>query len=278
MKDEQQVKRTGVQFGEIIALEHVEEVFRKREAWLRVADVQRTAVVVVPVHVERIGDGRGELRDEFDALAHEVVAGDVVRVLIEGVELHDAARKDVHDIVALQLNDVQDGLLLQGHVVEDQVLESLKFLGVRKASGEQQEADLLITEALLLHDGVYEVLHFVATEIQPSLDGHDGPVVQTLVTDDIADIGESDEHAGAVLITQTPLDIELLEEFRIHPGAGLHLVRELVYQIFVEVLPCHSSPIKWFVNSRVPIALPSGISRARSAVAQPSAKERSRAS
>ena len=278
MEYQEQVERAGVQFRETVALEHVQEVLRQRKARLRVADVQRTAVVMVAVHVVRVGNGGGELGDEFDALAHEVVAGDVVGVLVEGVELHHAAREDVHDVVTLELDDVQDGLLLKRHVVEDQVLERLELLGVRKPSGEQQEADLLVPEALLGHDGMDEVLHLVAPEIKPALDGKDAPVVLPLVSDDVADVGEADKHARAVLVAQSPLDVEFLEELRIHAGAGLHLVRELVYQILVEVLPCHSSPIRWFVNSRVPMALPSGMRRARSAVAQPSAKERSRAS
>ena len=134
---------------------------------------------------------------------------------------------------------MQDGLLLQRHVVEDEVLESLEFLRIRQTAGKEKEAYLLIAETLLLHDGMHQVLDLVATEIQPSLDGNDGPVRKTVITHDVADVGESDKHAGTILVSQSALDIEFLEKLGIHAGAALHLVRKLVYQVFVKVFPCH---------------------------------------
>ena len=118
VQDQQHVERAGVQLRVVGSLQHIEEILRQRQARLGVADVQGTAVVVVPVHIVRVGDRGRELRDQLDALAHQVVARHVVRILVEGVELHHAAREDVHDVVALQLDDVQDGLLLQRHIVE----------------------------------------------------------------------------------------------------------------------------------------------------------------
>ena len=134
---------------------------------------------------------------------------------------------------------MQDGLLLQRHVVEDEVLESLEFLRIRQTAGKEKEAYLLIAETLLLHDGMHQVLDLVTTEIQPSLDGNDGPVRKTVITHDVADVGESDKHAGTVLVAESALDIEFLEKLGIHAGAALHLVRKLVYQVFVKVFPCH---------------------------------------
>ena len=239
VQDQQHVQRAGVQLRVVGALEHVEEVLRQRQARLGVADMQRTATVVVAVHIERVGDGRRELGDELDALAHQVLARDAVGILVEGIELQHAAREDVHDVVAFQFDDMQDGLLLERHVVEDQVLEGLELLGVRKAAGEQQEADLLVAETLLGHQGVHEVLDFVAPEIEASLGRHDGAVLLALIAHNVADVGQADQHAGAVFVAQAALDVQLLEEGGIDPGARLHLIGELVDQVFLLGLRGH---------------------------------------
>ena len=102
-----------------------------------------------------------------------------------------------------------------------------------KAAGQQQEADLLITEALLGHDGVHEVLDLIAPEIQFAVDGHEGAVRLALVAHHVADVGQTHEHAGAVFVAQAALDVQFLEQRRIHAGAALHLVGELVYQVFL---------------------------------------------
>ena len=189
-------------------------------------------MVVVPVHIVRVGDRGRELRDELDALAHQVVARHVVGILVESIELHHAAREDVHDVVPLQLDDVQDGLLLKRHVVDDQVLECLELLRVRQAAGQEQEADFLIAETLLGHDGVHEVLDLIAPEIELTLDGLDGAVVLALVAHDVTDVGQSDQHTGAVFVTKTALDVQFLEQGGIHPGAPLHFLGELVDEEF----------------------------------------------
>ena len=127
---------------------------------------------------------------------------------------------------------MQDRLLLQGHVLEDQVLEGLELLRVRQAPGKQQEADFLVAAALLGHDGVHEVLDFVAPEKEFSVNRHELAVRVAVVAHDVADVGQAHQHAGAVLVAQAPLDVEFLEQFRVDACAALHLVGELVDEVF----------------------------------------------
>ena len=94
-------------------------------------------------------DGR-ELGDELYRLPHEVVATDVVGVRVKGVHLQDAARENVHDVGALDVDDVHDGAVVQCHVVVEQFLEGVQLLLVGQLAGEQEVSNLLKAEPFLL--------------------------------------------------------------------------------------------------------------------------------
>ena len=128
---------------------------------------------------------------------------------------------------------MQERLLLQRHVVQDQVGEFLQLLAVGKPAGEQQERDFLETETVFAHDGAAEVLDFVAPEIELAFDRHQGAVLLALVTHDVTDVGQSDQHAGAVFVAQSALDVQLLEQGGVDPRAPLHLVGELVDEVLL---------------------------------------------
>ena len=55
LQDKQQVERTGFQIGEIF-FQHMKEVLGDRKVFMRVADMQRTALLTMPVNVVSIGD------------------------------------------------------------------------------------------------------------------------------------------------------------------------------------------------------------------------------
>ena len=196
------------------------------------AYVQRAALLSVTEHIVGVGyDGR-ELAHQFNALTHKVFTGGVIRILIKGIEFQHAAGKYVHYIVPLQFDDVQEGILFQRHILHHKIVEGLKFLIVRKLSRKQQIGHLLEAETFLLDDGIHDIRNLVPAEIQSAFYGLQAPILKSFITNHISYICQPHEHAGSILIAQAPLHLLLFEQVCINLGAGLHLVRQLIYQIF----------------------------------------------
>ena len=130
MEDEQEVKGTRFEICKALSLKHVEEVFGYRVVCLRMADVERATQRLVAQHIVGIRDDGGEFRNKFHTLAHEVVTRCIVGGCVEGVEFQYASRKDVHDVVTLEFDDVENGLLLQRHIVDEQCTKILQLFRV----------------------------------------------------------------------------------------------------------------------------------------------------
>ena len=232
MKDEHQVHSPGIQLGIVPSLEHKKEILGNGEPLLRMAYVQRAALLSVTEHIVGVGyDGR-ELAHQFNALTHKVFTGGVIRILIKGIEFQHAAGKYVHYIVPLQFDDVQKGILLQRHILHHKIVESLKFLTIWKLPRKQKIGHFLEAETFLLDDGIHNIRNLVPAEIQSAFYGLQASILQSFITDHIADICQPHEHSGSILVAQPPLHLLLLEQVCINLGAGLHLVRQLIYQIF----------------------------------------------
>ena len=71
--------------------------------------------------------------------------------------------------MALHLNDVKEGFLVQGHIVVKKVPEGFELLAVRKFSGEKQVCNLFKAKSLFLADCLYNVCNLVASEKELSL-------------------------------------------------------------------------------------------------------------
>ena len=87
------------------------------------AYVQRPSSYGVAIDVISIGDDRGELRNELYGLTHEVIARDVIGVLVEGIHLQHATCKDVHDVCAFEINQMHRAVV-EWHVLVEQFAES----------------------------------------------------------------------------------------------------------------------------------------------------------
>ena len=124
LHNEQQVKYAGVEFREVLVLQHEEEVLSNRGSLLRMTYVQRPSSYGVAIDVISIGDDRGELRNELYGLTHEVIARNVIGVLVEGVHLQHATCKDVHDVGAFEINQMHHRAVVEWHVLVEQFAES----------------------------------------------------------------------------------------------------------------------------------------------------------
>ena len=134
MEHEGQIQRPGIQSG-ITSFQHVQKILRDRKVLFRETNVQRTSLVAVAHDVVRVSDDGRELRDQVHRLAHQVVPRSVVGVFVEGIHLQYAAGQDIHDVLALQVEDVHFGLLGQRHALVHHVAESGQFFFVGKVAG-----------------------------------------------------------------------------------------------------------------------------------------------
>lgn len=91
MQDHHDIESLCLQLREARPLQHVQEILGKRVVVLRVAEVERAPEILVAQHVVCICDDGRELRDQLDALAHQVVRREIVRIVVERVHLKHAA-------------------------------------------------------------------------------------------------------------------------------------------------------------------------------------------
>ena len=266
MQYQEQVQSTCVQFRVIFAFQHVEEILGQGQAALSITDVNRASQLLVTQDCISVRYDRRELRDELYALPHEVVPRIIVGIVVVRVEFQHAPRKNIHDVRAFQIHDVQNSLLLQWHILEYQLFEVIQLFMVGKTSGKEQKGYLLEPEPVFFDESPHEISDFISTEKQFPLYRHKAAIGSAIVAHHISDVREADENAGAIFVTQPSLHVEFLEKLSVYLRALFHFIGELEYEILF-LLEFHSSEIKRSVNSFVPRALPSGMRRARSAVA-----------
>ena len=147
LQDEQQVERAGIKRRVVVAQQHVQEVLGQRIVLFRVTDVERAALCLVAQHVVGIGNDGGELRSQLYALAHQVVARNVIGRRVVGVEFKHAAGQYVHDVTAFQFDNAHHGLGHERHVLHQKAAKFLQLFGIGQIAREQQVGHLFKAEA-----------------------------------------------------------------------------------------------------------------------------------
>ena len=173
--------------------------------------MQTSTLNRVTVDVVCISDDGWELGNQLYALAHQIVTADVIRIRIEGVHFKHTTGQDVHDVAAFQLDDMGNRTMIKRHIIVQEFSESIQFLLIRQLAREQQEGYFLESETLLLQERSYQVIKFITTIIKFTLCRGQLTFCIALITHYITDIGQSDQHTRAILITKSTLHIELLE-------------------------------------------------------------------
>ena len=128
MQYQQQVKSARVERRIVLSLQHEEEVLRQRQVLLRMAYMQRASVLSVAQHIVRIRYYRREFRYQLDALAHQIVARSVVRVIVESIELQHAAGEDAALVCELANTHPADKFLVVPHEVGEAEVAQLRAL------------------------------------------------------------------------------------------------------------------------------------------------------
>ena len=190
-------------------LHHIEEILCDREILTWVTDVQASTLHRVTIDVVCISDDGWELRNQLYTLTHQVIAADIIRVRIEGVHLEHTASQDVHDVGTLQLDDVGNGTVIERHIVVQEFLESIQLLLIRQLTGKEQEGNFLETEPFLLQERSNEIIKLIATIVELTLGRLQLTILIAFVTHNVTDVGQSDQHTRAILITKSTLHVEL---------------------------------------------------------------------
>ena len=109
------------------------------------------------------------------------------------------------------------------------VLQQLAELGVlllRGQGAEQQQPDDLLKHEAVMGVGLGgQRVNVDAAVDQAARNGHDGAVLLFVIADNVGNVRDAGQHAGAVQIAQAALDAHLIRQMRVKGG--------VVFQIFV---------------------------------------------
>ena len=109
------------------------------------------------------------------------------------------------------------------------MLQQLAELGVlllRGQGAEQQQPDDLLKHEAVMGVGLGgQRVNVDAAVDQAARNGHDGAVLLLVIADNVGNVRDAGQHAGAVQIAQAALDAHLIRQMRVKGG--------VVFQIFV---------------------------------------------
>ena len=211
----------------------MKEILGNRKILLRMADMQGTAESGMTKHIVCVCNDSGEFGNEVYALTHQIIAGSVIGFRVEAVHFEYAACQDIHNVVSFQLNDIHLGFLLQRHVIIDKFAERSQFLFIGQITGQQQIGHFLKSETLLLHKCVDNIFHIISPVEQFTRNRLQATAGNTFVTHYVTNPGKPDQHTRAIFITQTAFHIKLGEQFSINPNSFLHILGELINDVFL---------------------------------------------
>ena len=171
-------------------------------------DEQAVVIMVVLEGLVAIDRQEGELGDELEALAEDIGGGDIVGILVVGVQRQDTAGEDVHHVLTGGLEDhIPHEGGGQGAVGRQLVTEGGQFLAVGESGEQEQEHGLLKPRATLLGKAADKVPHVNSAVVELAITGDDIAIGIPILGFDEGHLGEACHNAVAVDIAQTPLDV-----------------------------------------------------------------------
>ena len=183
-----------------------------------------------------MGNNDRQAGDQADALAHNVLGRNIVRIFIIRIKSKGRTRQLVHDIAA---GRAHDHILGEVHREVTRIShgggKAVELFAVRQRTGEQQIADLLEAEAVFRVIGIDEVVNIDTAIGQTALDRHALAFVKQIAVN-VAETGDTGEHAGAVRVAQTALDAVTHENIAADVVERLDLFAEFVDDCLVDVL------------------------------------------
>ena len=207
MEHHAQVEQLGFLAGEAPVLaDGIQDGFRR--VMLRLERVEKHGLLIEMTALHLIGvghDGR-HTGNKRNALAHIVFEGEIIGVVVVGIERQHGAGQLVHHVLGGILHDdIFREILRQLAVFVKQLADAVVLTLIRQFTENQQPDDLLVGEAAFAAAAGDDIRNIHAAVGQAALIRHLVTVVDQIAVD-IADVRQTGHDAGAVPVAQTALD------------------------------------------------------------------------
>ena len=177
-------------------------------------------------HMRECGDA-GETGEHRDGDVDLVLGRDRVGLGVEGVEQQHGALKHVHDARRHRGHgELFDVLVAQMPKGAQTFAKAVEFLLVGQRTRDEQVGDLFVAITILGLGAVDQVLDAIAAQRELALVGHD-LAVDLVVAVHVRDAGKARDHARAVGIAQTALDVMLDKQALV-----IRIGRQAVVEVF----------------------------------------------
>ena len=217
VQDEHDVEQHGLLVREaLVAAQDVEHGLRHRVSLAHRRHHELGVVELGHVGCVRHGGRARPAAEQRQRDVNLMCRRDVVGRGVEGVEQQRGALQDVHDGVAVRRTR-EDAQVALGQLLArvDAGAEVVELLARGEAPGYEQVGDLLVAKAILGLRAVDELVDVISAIDQATVVGLDA-VIGPVVAVHVGDRREAHEHAGAVRVAQTALDVVLLVQLLRH--------------------------------------------------------------
>ena len=159
----------------------------------------------------------GQPGDQLNGLAQHVLHGEIVRILVIGIQGQHRPGQLVHDVGGGRLDDhVLGKILRQLPAAGQQLTEFFQLLPGGQLAEQQQPGGLLVAEPVFFHTARHQIAHVHAPVDQTAFLRRLFPFVHHIAMD-VADQGQSGHDAAAVSVAKTALHVVLFKLCRFDP-------------------------------------------------------------
>ena len=203
------VQHVGLEVGVLlVGTQHLQQVFRRGQARVGAVDVHAAAALIVIVGVVAVDRQHRENADELDALFQLGLQVGLADVVIVAGQRQHAAGQRVHQVVTGGLHDdVAHKVCRQVAAFGKAGGEALELLFVRQVA-EQQQIGRALKRIALAAQTADQVIDVVAAVPELALAGN-LLAVALLKGVDAGNVRDARQHALAVFVAQTALDVVL---------------------------------------------------------------------
>ena len=228
MQHEHHVEQHGFVAGEChAAAQHLQDGLGGGEAGCGVRYMNLGAAALGDRGHMREGGDAGETGEHGDSDVDFVLGCNGVGLGVEGVEQQHGALKHIHDARRHRGHgELFDVLVAQVPKSAQTSAKTVELLFVGQRARDEQIGDFFVAVAILRLGVVDQILDAVATKRELALIGHDF-AVDLVVAVHVRDAGKARDHARAIGIAQTALDVVLYEQVLVVRGG-----RQAVVEVF----------------------------------------------
>ena len=207
---------------------HPQNVFRCGKLRAGIADHQAFPVVVVLVGVIAVNGNQRHGADQGQGLTQHVGDGNIIRLIIVGIQRQHALLQAVHNVGAGRFhNHVPHKLAGKLPVLSQQVDKSPQLPFVRQFPEQQQISRLLKVEAAVLK-AFNQFFYIIPLEVEFTVNGHQLAVHRSGGYH-IRNLRQACKHAFTVGFPQPPFHVIFLVQVQVH-GRGAHTVPDQFLQ------------------------------------------------